>query len=200
MKDRRKGKRLHFVADHENELGNGCYISGFSKIQLKQIAQMGISIHGLEAWIEVPIAALEEQVLSSDDFYIAPNHDRKFKEYTEYVINLAGDKALLYCDWDSKHLYSPARDKNLRAYVKKFGFASLYLELDDPEIIENYKLRSMEELQKLDWTEFKDYLRAHNLDQYYNLTKKAATIAEFKQDVKDGKYSVKSRRFNRQSD
>jgi len=193
----RKGKRLRFIDDHEKKLKRGCYISGCNLAQIKTlIGVKGIKIDGLLAWIEVPIEALEEDVLRGEGFYIAANNEKKFCEYTRCIPNLAGTKALIYTNWSSRNVYSIASDMNLRAYVAKFGIDNLHLSIREPSIASDYLICSCKQVDAMTWAELEAYLILHNLDGNYNLDKKIISKKKFKKDIRKGKYSIKTRTIN----
>lgn len=205
-----KRRKMYFIASQEKRIGEGVYVSGLSKDNIKHLLSCGVKIDGLKCYIETDISALEEKVMHKDGFFVSSQHSIKFKDYTEYFISSDKTKALLYCDFKNNIRYSVPSYENLKAYTDKFGIENLYFGKHDPDLKTDYSnkvveknvenkiedeinkliIKSKEEIDSMEWKELKKYLKEQKLHKKYDLRSQEKTRAVLYQDIDNGVYDA----------
>jgi len=167
---------------------NAVMVDGYTMLEIKALIDSpNHKIHGVNAWIEVDVAALDELVLSSENFDIAPNHVNTFRNYSLYRINLAKDKAMLKIGSSSAVWEEIATNDQLEAFLGKFGGKDNLFESPKSKE-EEYFIKSIVELESLTWVNVKKYLKDNNIDTPYDLRSEKVTRDALYADIANGVY------------
>lgn len=128
-------------------------LTDLTAAEVVQYFKEGRYLSGWKGYVEVSNkAVLKEKVKHSDGFTIAEGHDKSFEDYTKIRHHKDGTKALIKIGLNDLADYNglsikQAAAKELDAYIKKFGEASLKaehevssadypLEKDIPEVVQ----------------------------------------------------------------
>ena len=176
---------------HENKINKGVYVEGLTIDQIKTYLDGGYKLHGIDAWIEFDVSALDLQVLHTEGFDVSIGHYVIFSDYTLWRKNLAKDKVMLKIGSNSPIWEEIATHDQLNAYLNKFGGKdNLYDNPWDEPKKEEYYIKSKDELEAMTWTNLKKYLKDHNIDGSYNLQDESQTRTALYEDIENKVYDV----------
>jgi hypothetical protein len=90
-----------------------------------------------------------------------------------------------------KVLKEIATNDQLEAFLNKFqGKNNLYFEGLNSEKLFDYKIKTIDEIDTLNWVNLKKYLKDVKIDSNYNTKNETETRNKLKEDIENGLYDM----------